>query len=1099
MKSNFYFLKDDWNILAEIGEVAEYNLNVSPNTAVMKIRQLGEYIAKAIIKAEEMKDVYSGKQIHRIKLLKEKDLITDEIESIFHIIRIKGNQETHDEKKIKINDEKEKIKNREEAETLLSLAVKLSAWFNEVYGSDLSFDAEKISFQKIPAIDYKEEYEKLSRKVEKYEKENTFDKLNFTNIPSKDIKERDVARKRNKFNLSEAETRIIIDQKLSEAGWEADSNILNYKIKGTLPDSKKNLAIAEWPCIKEKGQKGFVDYALFSGKTLYAVVEAKKYDKDVGNALNRDCTMYSKGIILEKDAKLCEGAPFLNQYKAPFMFASNGREYNEYVMDKSGILFLDGRKESNSLKAIKGFYSPRDLKELLEKDEMLANNNLENSSLEYLSSPTGLNLRNYQIEAVKAVEKALLKGQNNLLLTMATGTGKSRIALAISYRLLKAKKYNRILFVVDRAALGNQLKEVFDNTKIENGLPISKIYDVKGIKDKNPEDTTKIHITTVQGLIKRILYSDEKPSVGQYDCIIIDEAHRGYNLDRIQDEEEEIFRDEMEYRSKYKYVVNYFQADKIALTATPALHTYKIFENPIYEYSYRQAVLDGYLVDFEPPYIIKTKLSTDGIHYEKGAEVKIYNTQTKEVNTVKDLEDELNFDVDKFNTSVITENFNRVVCSCLTDYINPYEDRKNGTKKTLIFAASDEHADMIVRILKEEFDKKYSDMNNEMIEKLTGSVKDVDILIKKFKHEIYPTIAVTVDLLTTGIDVPSICNLVFLRKVKSRILYEQMLGRATRRCDDIGKEYFKIYDAVDIYSDLENYSDMKPVVTNPKLDIENLFKDLEKSDEEGANYFRDEIIGRIQRKKKKLEKKGSEYIKNFFSSCGKNSINTIDDYIKNLEEIPDENLYEELIKEKEFLISLDKLKIGINAQIISTYEDELLSIHQDFGDKKPEDYLESFKKFVLENENKIEALKILKTNPNSFKRTDLKEIITRLDIEGFTQAKLESAYKTVKNEDILTNMISFIKNALKGSPIVDKEEKINDVFFKIKKLHNWTVPQERIIENLMTYLKTNDFITKEDFEKGYLKERGGYKIFDRNLAQKLDEIIKIVKEDILFN
>lgn len=1087
MRSNFYFLKNDWNILARIGEMAEYNLNNDPNTAIIKIRQLGEYIAKAIIKAERIEEVNNDNQLDRIKLLKEKDLISDEIEAIFHIIRKKGNKAVH-----------KGFEDKDEAETLLSLVVKLSAWFNELYGSDINFDSQKISFQKPQFIDYKEAYEKLLRLVEKDEKEKRFDNLDILSISSKSNEERARFRKskRGKVELSEAETRMMIDQQLIEAGWEADTINLNYKTKGTLPDSKRFLAIAEWPCIKEEGKKGYVDYALFYGKTLYGVIEAKRYSKDVASALKRDSRMYSKGIVIPEGVKLCEGAPFLNEYEVPFMFSSNGREYNEYLIDKSGIWFLDGRRESNSLKAIKGFYSPRDLKELLEKDEMLANHKLEESSLEYLSSATGLNLRDYQLEAVKAVEKALIKGQNKILLTMATGTGKTRTALAILYRLLKAKKYNRILFVVDRSTLGIQAKETFDNAKIENELPISKIYDIKGLKDKSPEDTTKVHIATVQGLVKRILYSDEKPTVGQYDCIIIDEAHRGYILDRIQSEEEENFRSELDYRSKYKCVIDYFQADKIALTATPALHTYEIFGEPVYQYSYRQAVLDGYLVDFEPPYIIKTKLSTDGIHYEKGAEVKVYDNETKKVSIIKNLEDQLDFDVDKFNTSVITENFNRVVCSCLTQYINPY-----GPEKTLIFAATDEHADMIVRILKEEFDKVYFDMNNDMIEKITGSVKDVDKLIKKFKNETYPTIAVTVDLLTTGIDVPSISNLVFLRKVKSRILYEQMLGRATRRCDEIGKEYFRIYDAVDIYSDLEEYSDMKPVVTNPKLNIESLFKDLEKlgKEEEGISYFRDEIIARIQRKKKKLEKKGSEYIEDMFSSYGKDSITTIDDYIKRLEEISTEKLYDELIKEKEFLIDLDRVKIGVTKQVISTDEDKLQSISQEFGNKRPEDYLESFKNFIIENEDKIIALKLLKTTPEKFTRKELREIVTRLDSEGFTQPKLESAYKTVKNEDILTNMISFIKYAIKGAPIVDRDESINDVISKIKKLNRWSVPQKQLIDNIGEYLKRNEILTREDFETGFFKEYGGYKRFDTQLNGMLNEIIEIVKKDIILN
>lgn len=1088
MQSNFNFLRKDWNILARIGEMAEYNLNNDPNTAMIKIRQLGEYIAKAIIKAERMEDVESDNQLDRIRLLKNTELISSEIEDILHLIRRKGNDAVH-----------KGFEDKKEAEVLLSLVVKLSAWFNELYGSDIKFDSTKVFFQNPQDINYKEAYEKLLEIVEKDEKEKVFEKLDIDKIVVKTIDERNNFRKsiKNSVDLSEAETRILIDQQLIDAGWEADTINLNYKTKKSLPESKKFLAIAEWPCIKDNGAVGYVDYALFYGKKLYGVLEAKRYRVDIGGALKRDSRMYSEGLILKDGAELCKGAPFLNKYKAPFMFSSNGRDFNPHLIDKSGIWFLDGRREKNSVKPLKGFYSPRDLKELLEKDDMLANHTLKETSLDYLSSSTGLNLRTYQIDAVKSVENALINGQNKVLLTMATGTGKTRTALAILYRILKAEKYKRVLFVVDRSTLGEQTKDTFDNAKIESELPISKIYDIKGLTDKFPEDTTRVHIATVQGLMKRILYSDNKPTVGQYDCIIIDEAHRGYILDKIQDENEENFRDELDYRSKYRSVVDYFQADKIALTATPALHTYEIFGEPVYQYSYRQAVLDGYLVDFEPPYIIKTKLSSDGIRYEKGADVKVYDNETKKVNVVKNIEDQLDFDVDKFNTTVITEEFNRAVCSALVKYINPF-----GPEKTLIFAATDEHADMIVRILKEEFDT-YGEpqMNNDMIEKLTGSVKDVGRLIKKFKNEPYPTIAVTVDLLTTGVDVPAISNLVFLRKVKSRILYEQMIGRATRRCDDIGKDCFKIYDAVDIYADLEEHSDMKPVVTSPNSNIKKLYSSLENSngDIDATNYFKDEIIGRLQRKKKRLEKRGQDSIKALFNAKREDEISSIDEYIRYLNNLPKENIYKELIKEKEFLIYIDSLKLGINKQVISDHKDEVQEVYQEFENRRPEDYLESFKEFIIENEDKIDALKLLKMSPERFTRKELKEIVALLDEEGFKQKNLEVAYNIVKNEDILTNMMTFIKYAIKGSPIIDKKEKINDVMSKIKKLNRWTAPQKTILERIEKYLENNEILTEDDLETSQFKQYGGYNRIDKQLDGMLNEIINILKQDLILN
>ncbi len=144
--------------------------------------------------------------------------------------------------------------------------------------------------------------------------------------------------------------------------------------------------------------------------------------------------------------------------------------------------------------------------------------------------------------------------------------------------------------------------------------------------------------------------------------------------------------------------------------------------------------------------------------------------------------------------------------------------------KTLIFAATDAHADIVVGAIKKAFAEAYGEIDDASVKKITGSVDRVKNLIRSFRNDANPQIVVTVDLLTTGIDVPKITNLVFLRRVNSRILYEQMIGRATRRCDEIGKEVFRIFDAVDLYPHLQNLTDMKPVVVNPSISFAQLVR-----------------------------------------------------------------------------------------------------------------------------------------------------------------------------------------------------------------------------------------------------------------------------------
>ena len=186
--------------------------------------------------------------------------------------------------------------------------------------------------------------------------------------------------------------------------------------------------------------------------------------------------------------------------------------------------------------------------------------------------------------------------------------------------------------MVDRNSLGEQAQDVFKEVKLEDLMTLEQIYNVKKLDDRIFEKETRIQVATVQSMVKRILYNEDnvQPSVTDYDLIIIDEAHRGYILDKeISADEENIFANQQDYRSKYRSVIEYFDAVKIALTATPALHTTQIFGAPIFKYSYREAVIDGYLVDHDAPHILQTKLSIEGIHYKQGDNIAIYDPATR--------------------------------------------------------------------------------------------------------------------------------------------------------------------------------------------------------------------------------------------------------------------------------------------------------------------------------------------------------------------------------------------------------------------------------------------------------------------------------------
>lgn len=642
------------------------------------------------------------------------------------------------------------------------------------------------------------------------------------------------------INIDEASTRALIDAQLRARGWEVDTPTIRYSYVSR-PAKGKNLAIAEWPT-----ESGPADYALFVGTRCIGVVEAKRRNKNVSSHIDQ-AQRYARTFRFEGGAEPIGDAwadgkePFL----VPYVFSANGRPYLKQLETESGIWFRDVRRPSNHRRALSDWPTPDGLLGTLEIDVDSATEDLRTRSFDF-----GFPLRPYQRLAIEKVEKELAGGRRNMLLAMATGTGKTKLAIAMLYRLLAAKRFRRVCFVVDRNALGTQAGGEFSTTRIVSAKTFADIFGLEGLKTAKPDPETKVHICTIQGLVKRVLFAErtaETPPIDQYDLMVVDECHRGYLLDLELSEAELTFRNQEDYISKYRRVLEHFDAVKVGLTATPALHTVSIFGDPVYKYSYREAVVDGYLIDHEPPVQIQTALSKAGIKFKKGEEIELIDTRTGKVDLAH-TPDEIKFEVDEFNKEVITVPFNKAVAEELARHIDP-----NLPGKTLVFAVSDAHADIEVEQLKIAFKDAYGEVEDAAIRKITGSVDRPGSLILSFSNDALPKIAVTVDLLTTGIDVPSIENLVFLRRVNSRILYEQMLGRATRQCPEIGKETFRIFDAVDLYPHLQDLTEMKPVVVNPDITIEQLFQEFGRVDEEKQRQaIRKQILVKMRRRIKRL-------------------------------------------------------------------------------------------------------------------------------------------------------------------------------------------------------------------------------------------------------
>lgn len=1071
MKSNFEFLNRYWPTLAQIGATAENYLYSDPNACIYKLGMFGERLILEIfafehISAPENDNTHAG----RIRLLKREGLIPKKIDDILYALRKTRNDAVHSG-----------ADSVDDAKTLVQLTYNLSVWFMEVYG-DWGYIAPRFVMpikEEIPdyASIIKEQEEKiaeLSKKVETVK----------TEVSDKTSKERaeKAETASESMKLSEAETRLLIDEQLRKVGWEVDTNNLRYS-KGARPQKGRNLAIAEWPTDSLVGNRGFADYALFIDLELVGVIEAKKANIDVMSAIDYQCKDYARTIKDEhKDYIINQWG----EYKVPFVFSTNGRKYLKQIETKSGIWFLDLRNSTNAPKALQGWISPLGITELLEKDVDSANATLQNTPYDLLRDPDGLNLRKYQINAIEAAEQAIINGQQTALLSMATGTGKTRTILGMIYRFIESGRFKRILFLVDRTALGEQAEDVFKEVKIEELMTLDSIYNIKGLDEKEIDKETKVHIATVQSLVKRNIYAegDTMPSVTDYDLIVVDEAHRGYILDKEMSDAELLYRNQDDYVSKYRTVIEYFDAVKVALTATLALHTTEIFGKPVFNYSYREAVIDGYLVDHDAPHNICSKLRIEGIEYHKGEHLAIYDPVTGEVLNSDELEDDMKFEIDAFNKQVITENFNKAVLEEIAWNLNP-----DGEGKTLIYAVNDNHADLIVQILK----KIYSDggVDNDTVMKITGSVaggnkKKISEAIRCFKNEAYPKIVVTVDLLTTGIDVPEITNLVFMRRIKSRILFEQMLGRATRLCPKINKTHFEIYDPVGVYESLQDVSNMKPVVTNPTATFDDLINGLEVANtEEQLAYQINLIVAKLHRKQRNISGKAIEQFTHL--TGGKN----ISDFAGHINTSDIKQAAQDILSHKEAFGVLDRDKHhNPRPVIIDDHPDELVEHSRGYGEgQKPEDYLEAFKEFINNNINKIAALKTVCTKPSELTRESLKSLKLELDRYEFTEKQLNSAWNEMTNQDIVADIIAFIRQQALGSTLVSHETRVKNAFAKLKLNHDFNKNQLDWLKRIEKVLLEETVLDEQIFEIGAFKNAGGFIVIDKRFGGKLREII----------
>jgi len=496
----------------------------------------------------------------------------------------------------------------------------------------------------------------------------------------------------------------------------------------------------ELPGMPNKSEVGYADYVLYDDThTPLAVVEAKRTCKDVSEG-RQQAKLYAD--ILE------------NKYgRRPVIFLTNGFETR----------IVDGKYPERRVASI---YSKRDLEKLFNLRRM-------RTSLKNVVVDKDIAGRYYQEGAIKAVCSAFdEKNRRKALLVMATGSGKTRTVIALCKVLLDHGWVKNILFLADRNSLVTQAKRSFVNL-----LPDLSVTNLCEEKDNFTAHCVFSTYQTMYNCIDEA--SDEEGRLytsGHFDLVICDEAHRSvYN--------------------KYRDIFNYFDAPLVGLTATPKdeidKNTYEIFELqdgvPTYGYELSQAVKDGYLVDYMS---VETTLKfiEQGIAYDELSDEEKLDYENQFTNEDGELPERLNSSA--LNDWIFNYDTIRQVLNVLmTDGIRVDYGEKIG--KTIIFAKNHRHAERVLEV----FNKEYPHLK-DYAQVIDNKINYAQSLIDDFSEkEKLPQIAISVDMLDTGIDVPEVLNLVFFKKVMSKAKFWQMIGRGTRLCPGLldGKDKEKLY------------------------------------------------------------------------------------------------------------------------------------------------------------------------------------------------------------------------------------------------------------------------------------------------------------------
>jgi type I restriction enzyme R subunit len=914
----------------------------------------------------------------------------------------------------------------------------------------------------------------------------------------------------------EARARVRIDEMLAAAGWIVQSA------------AAANLAAGQGVAVREfvlATGHGRADYLLFVDGHAVGALEAKKEGETL-TGVAWQTAKYVDGIPDDVPTSL-EGA-------LPFVYQSTGTETR----------FTNTLDPEPASREVFWFHRPETLARWLEEVRRHPTAPTLRHRLQQMPPADLAGLWPPKDIAVRNLEKSLAENHPRALIQMATGSGKTLLAAFVAYRLIKDAGATRILFLVDRANLGRQtLKEFQGFTVPAVNRKFTELYNVQHLAGNHIDDVARVTISTIQRLYSTLrgeeleqeldelsayvpagpVAVDYNPKVPPetFDAIIVDEAHRSiYGV--------------------WRQVLDYFDAFVIGLTATPNKQAFGFFnQNLVMEYTHEQAVADAVNVDFDV-YRIRTKISESGSTVEAGLVTEFRDRKTR-ARRWQQLDEEVTYGADALDRAIVAEDQIRTVLKTFRDrlFTEIFPGRRE-VPKTLIFAKDDTHADDIVQLVRGVFGKG-DDFAAKITYKATG--RKTDELIAAFRNSYNPRIAVTVDMIATGTDVRPLECVFFMRSVKSRTYFEQMIGRGVRVISDAdfqavtpdskSKERFVIVDAVGVTE--TDLVDTQPLDRDPTVPLERLMKRLSfgSRDPEVVST----IAGRISRLERRLrddERVELEQLAGMgLKDLARRMVDAVDpdrqleaarvatgkaepgvDEIAAAVRALLDEAVEPLATNPELRNRLVELRRQQEQMIDEVSSDELVEAGYSKGaTNRARETVESFERFIEENKDEITALQILYSQPRRQRLTypQLRELAQAIEKppRQWTPEKLWVAYEALDRSKvrgserrIVTNLVTLVRYAFhEDDELVAFPDRVAERY------HAWLLQQENAgrdftpeqvawLDRIRDTIASSLGVTRNDFQYAPFAERGGLgkavELFGDQLDPLLDELTEVL-------